>query len=111
VESSNGGYEIDLQLDRQSHSPALKEASVIVERAGFQVVEALVTESTTSWIEGSALGGFGGATLGAEIRQEMGFLIGLVVGAGVGALAGVFKSKWPRSMTLGGTISPRGCGS
>lgn len=93
VETNDGGYVVDVQLQRNAHEDALNEIFAVAEQAGFQIVEATVTEWVTSWIEGLLFGAGGGTIVGAELRQDAGALIGLFVGAAVGAIGGALKPK------------------
>ena len=91
ADSPSGGYEVEIQVNRESHADALNAILAALQRAGLEMVEATVTEWTTSWIEGALLGGTGGGAIGGQMRQGLGLVIGLAVGAVLGGLGGSLK--------------------
>jgi hypothetical protein len=82
------GYDIHLQLDRQSHHDALTEIYFAMQQLGLTVTQAVITEWVTSVVEGALVGATGGGAIGASAKDPWAILLGGAVGFFVGAAAG-----------------------
>src|SRR5260370_5643314 len=60
------GYDVHLQLERQSHHDALTEIYSAMEQLGFTVTQAVVTEWVTSVVECALVGATGGGAIVAS---------------------------------------------
>jgi len=89
VTAPQGGYDVELRLDRQSHEDALAEIEAVLGQLGFAMLQALITEWTTSAIEGAVLGAAaGGAGMGSLTKDPVSAVLAAVLVGGVGAIVG-----------------------
>jgi len=88
--SSDDSYHwlVDLELTRDTHEQALNEIIIAVQRLGFDVVNAWVTEWADRAVEGALIGLAGGGTAGsASGNAELAAIIALA-GNIIGGWAG-----------------------
>jgi hypothetical protein len=64
------------------------DIGAVLERLGYSIVEATVTEVASSLAEGSVLGLLGGASAGSATRNGVIALVGAVAGLIAGGVAG-----------------------
>jgi hypothetical protein len=98
VAYDDGSYEVEIDLQRQSHAHALNEIVNALVGAGFQVAEIQVTEWTPSWFEGAIAGALGGGAIGGGAANVAGLILGALIGAEVGLLGGMLKRKVIRTL-------------
>jgi hypothetical protein len=82
--SPSGGYDVHIELKRDSHQDAVTEIESVLAQYAFYTPQTEVTEWATAVAEGALLGGSGGGAIGASTRT----LEGLILGAGIGAIVG-----------------------
>jgi hypothetical protein len=85
---AQGHHTVDLQLARDSDEQALDEIVSLLERLGFSILEATVSEWASEVFEGAVVGLLGGGTLGLATEKGPVAAIGAVAGAIVGGLVG-----------------------
>jgi hypothetical protein len=79
---------VDLQLGRETHEEALNEIFIALQRLGFEVVNAWVTEWADRAVQGALLGFAGGGTAGSASRNaDLTAIIALAAGV-IGGLVG-----------------------
>ncbi len=88
VASRHGGYEVDIQLDRPTHTDALADIESALWQMGFETAQALITEWASSLVEGALLGTAGGGAIGSASKDPIGALVGAIIGLAVGAVVG-----------------------
>jgi hypothetical protein len=92
--TEDGGYDLDLVLDRPSHVEAVNEILLVLQQLGYSVLGGMVREwasSTIEWAVGTALGGGGAA--GSAFKDPGFALVAGFVGLCAGAVAGSFIQK------------------
>lgn len=98
VTSSQGGYYVEVQLDRTNHQDAVADIHAALTQLGFNTAQAVITEWATSVVEGALLGTAGGGALGSTTKDPLAMLfsaaIGLLVGAAVGSGINTVKAMY-----------------
>ena len=104
--SPNGGYDLHIELSRDTHDNAVADIEAALSQLAFYTVQAEITEWATAVAEGALLGGSGGGAIGASTRTVAGLLIGIGVGAIVGAIFGqasqTIKARYQASRIMPG---------
>lgn len=88
TDSASGGYDVHVELSRNTHHDAVAEIEAALAQYAFYTVQVEVTEWVTGLVEGALIGGSGGGALGAATKSLAGLVVGLVVGGIVGAIFG-----------------------
>jgi hypothetical protein len=84
----NGRWTLHLQLERPSPEHALEEIASAIERLGFSVLEATVSEWASEALERALVGLLGGGLLGASSKKGVVAVAGAALGALVGGWSG-----------------------
>lgn len=82
------GYEIELQLQRETHDEALDEIALALDQVGLQLVRAYAIEVTTAAIETAMAAGGAGGLIGSGTKDGGATLAGALLGAAIGAALG-----------------------
>jgi hypothetical protein len=91
VATPDGGYDVHVTVTRPSHEQALEEIWSVLQQAGYNYVQAAVTEWVTSAVEGAGAGCLAGAGLGSTTKNVEKTLLSLIIGGIVGAALGSFR--------------------
>lgn len=87
---SMGQFIVELALNRQFHGDALDDIASGLERMGWTVSQAIVTEWVTETVAGATFGASAGAVAGLSSKDPVAFavltVLGFAIGAGVGSL-------------------------
>lgn len=97
VATPDGGYEVHIALTRPTHEQALDEIWSVLQQAGYNYAEAVVTEWVTSAVEGALAGGLGGTAVGSRTKDAGTTIVSLIIGGLVGAAIGSLKETVKRS--------------
>jgi hypothetical protein len=79
---------LELDLQRPQHVDALNEILLVLQRAGYTILNGTVTEWVTSAAEGAIAGALGGGLIGTTTRDGLGMLLStgvLLAGSIVGS--------------------------
>jgi hypothetical protein len=91
VATPDGGYNVHVALNRQTHEQALEAIWGVLQQAGYSYVQAIVTEWVTSAVEGAMLGGLSGTAVGSRTKDAGTTVLSLIVGGIVGAALGSLR--------------------
>jgi putative transcriptional regulator len=84
----DGGYDVEVQLQRACHDDALDDIVQALGQFGLQLVQARITEIATATVETALVGGAGGGAIGSSSKDAGVTVAAALVGAAIGAAVG-----------------------
>jgi hypothetical protein len=89
----SGGYDVEVQLERDSHPTALADIAGVFEQWGFTIAQTVITEWVSSIVEGALLGAGGGCVVGVSTKDAEKFVVSGLVGVVIGGILGAFTQR------------------